>query len=156
MSHRGVPSPVDSAAFYDRLPESRMSERGSISVFLAVFALALFALVGLVVDGGRVLAARSAAMDDAAQAARVGAGQLSVNGLRSGQVTIDSSAAASAAEQYLLRVGQTGTAVVIGQSVVIRISTTEPTVILGLVGINSMTVSVTASATNVHGVTRQD
>ena len=39
-------------------------------MFLAVLAVALFALVGLVIDGGRAVAAQSAASGDAEQAAR--------------------------------------------------------------------------------------
>jgi hypothetical protein len=125
-------------------------------VFLSVLGVALFALLGLVVDGGRAIAARSAAMDDAAQAARVGAGQLSVDSLRSGQMLLDPSAATRAADEYLHRVGAIGTATIVGQAVVVHVQRTERTVILGLIGVNTMAVSASASAANVHGVTRQD
>jgi len=132
------------------------SDKGSFTAFMAVFCVALFVLIGLVVDAGRAIAARSAAMSEAEQAARAGAGQLSVGALRSGQVEIDPVAAVQAADAYLAAIGQPGTASVVGQMVTVHISTDEPTVILGIVGVNRIVVSVTASAANVHGVTQED
>jgi Flp pilus assembly protein TadG len=125
-------------------------------VFVAVFALALLALTGLVVDGGRALAARAMAMDEATEAARAGAGQLSVAELRMGRISIDPAAATVAAERYLARIGQRGTATVAGQTVSVHVETQAPTVILGMFGIDQIGVSVTARATNVHGVARGD
>jgi hypothetical protein len=45
---------------------------------------------------------------------------------------------------------------VVGQTVTVHIVGEEPTVILGIVGINRIAISVTASATNVHGVSQED
>jgi Flp pilus assembly protein TadG len=135
-------------------PQTR--ETGSLTVFVVFLALALFALVGLVVDSGRAISARSAAMNQAEQAARTGAGQLSIQGLRSGQVEIDPLAAVEAAEAYLSSVGDTGTATVSGNVVTVRVQETEPTVILQIVGIDRIKISVEASAMDVRGITRQD
>ena len=132
------------------------SDDGSFSVFVTVLAVALFALVGLVVDAGRAVSARCAATDQAEQAARAGAGQLSIDALRSGQVALDSTAAVRAADAYLAAVGQSGTVSVVGDTVTVRIEEAEPTVMLGIVGIHVIRVSAVASATDVHGVTRQD
>jgi Flp pilus assembly protein TadG len=131
-------------------------EGGSLTAFVAVLALALFALVGLVVDAGRAVSARELALEQAQQAARAGAGELSLDDLRSGQITLDQPAAIEAADAYLASVGQVGTASVTDQTVTVHIDASEPTVILGIVGINRIAVSVTASATNVHGVTEED
>ncbi len=131
-------------------------EPGSLTAFMAVLAVSLFVLIGLVVDTGRAIAARSAAMDAAQQAARAGAGQLSVAALRSGQVVIDPSEAVMAADAYLSSVGQIGTTSVFGQTVTVHIVGQDPTVILGIVGIDRIGISVTARATNVHGVTQED
>lgn len=131
-------------------------ETGSLSVFVAVLAIALFALVGLVVDAGRAVSARAAATDQAEQAARAGAAQLSVDALRSGQITLDPIAAVRAANAFLVAVGQSGSASVTGDTVTVRIDESEPTVMLGIVGIHRIEVSAVATATNVHGVTRQD
>jgi Flp pilus assembly protein TadG len=134
-----------------------MNETGSLTAFVAVFCLTLFILVGLVVDAGRAVAARAAAMSEAEQAARAGAGQVSVDSLRSGQVAIDPASAIRAANAYLVTVGQPGgTTTVVGQMVTVHIATEDPTTILGIVGINSIGISVTASAINVHGVTQED
>jgi Flp pilus assembly protein TadG len=128
-----------------------------LTAFVAVFCLTLFILVGLVVDAGRAVAARSAAMSEAEQAARAGAGQVSVESLRSGEVAIDPASAIRVANDYLLSVGQLGgTTTVVGQMVTVHIATEDPTTILGIVGIDSIGISVTASAINVHGVTRED
>lgn len=131
-------------------------DEGSFTVFLAVLAVALFALVGLVIDGGRAVAAQSAATGDAEQAARLGADQISVEAVRSGIVSIDPVAAARAADDYLHAVGSPGHVTVSGQTVTVRIKTSEPTVILGMIGLSQIGVSASASATNVHGVTRED
>jgi Flp pilus assembly protein TadG len=131
-------------------------EKGSLTAFMAVLCLSLFVLIGLVVDAGRAITARSGAMSEAEQAARAGAGQLSIGALRSGQVEIDPALAIEAADAYLSSVGQPGRAWVVGQTVTVHIDTEEPTVILGIVGINRIVISVTASATNVHGVSQDD
>jgi Flp pilus assembly protein TadG len=132
------------------------AEGGSLTVFVALLAVALFALVGLVVDAGRAVAARSAALDQAEQAARAGAGQLSIDGLRSGQVELNPSAAIQAADAYLTSAGDSGSASVSGNVVTVHVTQSEPTVMLQLIGIHRIDVSVVASATNVHGVTNQD
>jgi Flp pilus assembly protein TadG len=131
-------------------------ESGSLTAFVAVFCVTLFVLIGLVVDAGRAIATRSADMSQAQQAARAGAGQLSVDALRSGEIEINPESAIQAANAYLSSVGQTGTTSVEGQIVTVHIETEEPTVILGIVGINQIKVSVTASAVNVHGVSEAD
>jgi len=132
------------------------SETGSLSVFLVALTLALFVLTGLVVDGGRAIAARENAADVAEAAARVGAGQISADHLRWGEVVTDPEAAVAASEQYMAAAGFDGTASVIDGTVWVSIKTREPTVILGLVGIDSIDVSAQAEATDVHGVTRSD
>jgi Flp pilus assembly protein TadG len=137
-------------------PDRSRREDGSLSVFVVILATALFALVGLVVDAGRAIAAKGAAMDEAEQAARTGADQVSIDALRQGQVEIEPAAAVQAAEGYLNAVGQSGTASVSGSTVTVRIYGSEPTVILSIVGIDHIDFSAVASATNVHGVTRGD
>ena len=135
---------------------AQLDETGSLTAFVAVLSLALFILVGLVVDAGRAIAARSAAMTEAQQAARAGAGQISVNALRSGEIEVDPVSAIRAADAFLISVGQSGSASVTGQTVTVHIESSESTAILGIIGINSIAVSATASATNVHGVTQED
>ena len=135
----------------------RRTEQGSLSAFVAVLALSLFILVGLVVDGGRAIAAHRQAIDIAEQAARAGAERLSLDNLRSaGSVTVDPGAALQAAETFLAEAGQQGEVLVSGLSVTVKIHVESPTSILEIVGISSIPVSASATATNVHGVTRED
>jgi len=131
-------------------------EAGSVTAMVCLVAVALFALIGLVVDGGRAVALRSAAMDEAIEAARAGAEQLSLGSLRSGVVSLDTSAAVNAARTFLAQSDLTGTVAATDQTVTVSLVRSEPTAILGLVGIRTLTVSVTASATDLHGVTEGD
>lgn len=131
-------------------------EQGSFTVFLAVLAVALFVLVGLVIDGGRAVAAQGAATGEAEQAARLGADQISVEAIRSGVVSIDPAAATRVADAYLQAVGRPGVVTVVGQTVSVSVQSSDPTVILGMIGLEQIEISATASATNVHGVTRGD
>jgi Flp pilus assembly protein TadG len=131
-------------------------EQGSIAAMTAVMAVALLAMVGLVVDGGRAVVARRVAMDDAAEAARSGVDALSISALRSGSVQIDPSVAIESAHQFLAAAGVQGSVDVTGQTVTVQVVTHEPTAVLSVIGIRSMTVTATASATDVHGVTEGD
>lgn len=128
-------------------------EDGSIAVFMVLFVVALFVLVGLVVDGGAALTARQAATDEAEQAARAGAGALSVNALRSGTVALDPGAAVTTAEAFTVAAGHPGTASVSAGVVTVSVHYRIGTVILGMVGIGTLPVSGEASAVDVSGVT---
>jgi Flp pilus assembly protein TadG len=131
-------------------------ESGVLTAFVAVFALVIFVVAGTVFDTGRAIAEQRIVDEEAAQAARVGAGQLSVQALRSGQVVLDDSQAIKAAEAFTDLSGHPGTATVRGQVVTVRIVVAVPTTILGIVGVKSIRVSADASASDVRGVTRND
>lgn len=76
------------------------AERGSAALFVAVFALPMFFLAGLVIDGGAALEARQRAADIAESAARAGGNQCSVDLLRSaGECRITSQTEAETAAQ---------------------------------------------------------
>jgi len=126
---------------------------GALTAFVALLLVGLVALIGLVVDGGAVLTAHQSAQVEAEQAARSGAGALSVDALRNGAVQLDAPAAVSAAEQFTATAGHPGTATVTGGIVTVRIQYVVPTVVLGIVGIRSLRVSAVASAENLQGVT---
>ncbi len=109
--------------------------------------------MGLVVDGGSALSAQQAASDEAEQAARAGAGQLSIDALRSGVVQLNRSKAISAAEQFTVEAGHPGIATVSSGTVTVQIEYQMPTAILGMIHIPFITVSARASAVDVQGVT---
>jgi Flp pilus assembly protein TadG len=139
-----------------RPPSFRTSDLGSISAFTALLLVALFALMGLVVDGGTALNARQAAYDEAEQAARVGAGALSVDALRGGVVELDPQAAIAAADAYMVTAGHPGTTTEANAVVTVRIAYRVPTAILGVVGIGSLSVSASASAVDVGGIAKEE
>jgi hypothetical protein len=73
-------------------------ERGSVTVFTAVFAIAVIFLLALILDGGSALNAKERAMDIAGQAARAAADTIDLQALRrSGVAVIGPGACAAAA-----------------------------------------------------------
>jgi hypothetical protein len=122
------------------------SDRGSITAFVAVVAVALVMVAGMAYDGGQVIAAQGRARSDASQAARAGAQEIDIALLRSsGQTVLDPRAAADSAHAYLGEVGATGTVSVDGASVTVTVTAVQPMHILP-VGDRTVTASVTVSA----------
>jgi len=143
----------------DRHPRRRTGrlpklDHGSTTAFAVLMLVAVFALLGMVIDGGNEVGARQNAVDEAEQAARAGAGALSMTALRQGSVQLDDQAAIATAEAFTVQSGHPGTASVVGGTVTVRISYRVPTSILGIVGIESLPVSASASAVDVSGVTQ--
>ena len=130
------------------------SDDGSVTAFVALMLVALFVLVGLVIDGGTAVTAHQAAVDEAEQAARAGAGALSIDALRSGSVRLDPQGAVAAAENFTVEAGHPGTATVSAGAVTVSVRYRVTTSILGIVGIHSLAVSATATAVDLGGVTR--
>jgi hypothetical protein len=138
-----VTSPVSSAAAHDE---------GAVSAFVVLLVGILVVLLGLAVDAGQALSARQAAYAEAEQAARAGAAALATGALRSGSLQPAASAAVASAERYMAVAGHAGTALVRGDQVVATVLPYRvSTPLLGLVGIPSLAVSATATATAVPG-----
>lgn len=131
-----------------------LDDDGGITAFVVLLLVALFGLLGLVVDGGTALTARQSADVEAEQAARAGAGAISVDGLRAGVVALDPQAAVAAAQRFMAASGHPGSASVSGGVVSVHVSYEVPTVILGIVGIDHLSVAASSAAVNVDGVTR--
>ena len=129
-------------------------DHGAIAAFVVLLMVGFLALLGLVVDGGTALTSHQAAQTEAEQAARAGAGALSVDALRDGAIQIDGPAALATANGFMAAAGHAGTAVVANGVVTVRIHYRVPTVILGLIGIDQLDVWAEAAAVNVGGVTR--
>jgi Flp pilus assembly protein TadG len=124
-----------------------------VTAFVALLLVAMFVLMGLVLDGGSAISAQQSAIDEAQQAARAGAGAVSVDALRAGSVQIDQQAAVAAAEAFTVAAGHPGTATASDGVVRVEIHYRIQTEVLGLVGIESLPVSASASAIDVAGVT---
>jgi Putative Flp pilus-assembly TadE/G-like len=132
----------------------RVLHEGSVSAFVVLLLVALFVVMGMVVDGGSALAAHQSAVDEAEQAARAGAGSLSVDALRSGSLQLDPQAAIASAEAFTVASGHPGAATVSAGVVTVSIHYRVPTSVLGIVGIGTLPVSATASAVDTGGVVR--
>lgn len=82
-------------------------DRGSVSLWLVIFAFAVLVLLGFVVDGGQYMNAREQAADIAQQAARAAVDDLSTGALRGvqQQLTLNPDACQNPGPAYTL-VGQ--------------------------------------------------
>ena len=80
-----------------RLVESR-GDRGSITLWIVIFTVAVIALAMLLADGGSVINAKEREADIAGQAARAAANDIFVQGLRTGHVVMAAGACQRASD----------------------------------------------------------
>ena len=121
-------------------------ERGAVSTFLAVIALALLMAGGLAIDGGRKVNALREASHIADNAARAGAQAVDLDTLRTtGDLQLLPSEAADRVEAYLAILGYSATNVIVnGATVTVTVDVTVDPVLLPT---GPMTVSATETAT---------
>ena len=130
-------------------------DRGSLTLMLAVLMVALLALAGLVIDGGRKLNQSASAYAIAQEAARAGAGMVDRSAAyRSGTFQVDQGQALAAARAYLASAGYSGSVSADGtQKIQVTVTVTGQTLVLSLIGIDTMTSTGSAVASLVTGVT---
>jgi len=130
-------------------------ERGALTLMLAMLMVALLALAGLVIDGGRKLNENASADAVAQEAARAGAGMVNTSAAyASGSFRVDPGQAVSAARAYLAGAGYKGSVTVTGADQIrVTVTVTEHTLVLSLIGIDTMKAKGTAVASLVAGVT---
>ena len=122
-------------------------ERGSISVWMIASAVALIGIAGIGTDLSGQVHTKQHAQDVAAQAARVGAEQVSDDVVTGHTATIDFAAARYAAQQYLQAAGLDGSVSVLnGTTIEVTTAETYDTTFLGLLGISHLKVTGHASA----------
>lgn len=132
----------------------KRDERGSASIWaILVIAGAFTVLLGLVVDGGRVIDERVAASRAAAQAARAGADALSAASVRNGSDAVDTETARARAQSYLRDAGMDGTVSVAGDTVTVTVTGRSTNQILGVIGVTSFPIDETESA---RAITEED
>ena len=125
---------------------------GVVTAFTVIMVSALIVLAGLVFDGGRALDGRVTALDEAQEAARVGAEQIDLATFRAtGAAILNDNAAITAAQDYLTSTGDSGTVTVNGDVVTVTVTHVESTEILSAIGIGSFTEKATATATAEQG-----
>ncbi len=113
-------------------------------------------MIGLSFDGGQILAARREAADNAQQAAVAGTQGLDETATRQGNTRLDSGLVASEVNSYLSAVGATGTHTNTATTVTVTVTETVDMQILSMIGIDSKTVTGTATARVVRGVEGPD
>ena len=132
---------------------NRRDERGSVTVFVVVFTITLILVGGLATDGGSLLAARRAAINEAESAARAGAQAIRTDRLRAdGTVAIDPVEARRRVAAYLARSGHQGTVDITGDTVQVEVTFTQRLAVLGLAGLAPITVRGTGEAQGLRTV----
>lgn len=126
-------------------------DRGTVSMFTAIFALFVIMLAGLLVDGGLAIHARERAADIAEQAARAGADDIDVGALRqTGQPTINQDTACDKAYQLATTYGEKLSAWgCVPSAAEVRVTitiTVQPQLLNILPGIGTFTMTSTATA----------
>jgi Flp pilus assembly protein TadG len=129
----------------------RASEDGQILVLTVVVALALLAILGLVADGGLVLARHRELQGVADAAARAGAAQLDETSYRASNgrtATLNPTQAHAAAARYLRTVRFSGQASIAAGPTQVTIGLSEMVrpIIFGSVGIGPIRLAVHAVA----------
>ncbi|MFC9486578.1 TadE/TadG family type IV pilus assembly protein [Streptomyces hydrogenans] len=128
---------------------SRADDRGSMSLYFALVAVALLMVMGLLVDGGGALNAANRATSGAQEAARAAGQQLDVAQAMEGDaITLDPDAAVAAAQDYLSAAGLQGSAEITGdgRSLTVHVQDSYTTYFAQFVGVGTIHVTGTATA----------
>lgn len=129
-------------------------ERGSVSVWLALAAVALVLCVGIAVDLGGQVHAQQRARGIAAQAARTAGEEVAAAQAIRGQTpTVDVAAAKRAASAYLAQAGVNGNVTVRSGNVLdVTVTDTYAPMFLSSIGVGTLTVTGHSSARLVRAV----
>ncbi|WP_353952492.1 pilus assembly protein TadG-related protein [Knoellia sp. S7-12] len=132
----------------DHHPTTQQRERGSVTLWLATCGFAMIVVVGLAVDLGGQVQAQQRARSLAAQAARTGGQQLQPGpAIRGEAAAADRTRAVQAARAYLAATDVTGTVEVSGSdTITVTTTDTYATTFLGIIGLNTLTVTGNAQA----------
>lgn len=130
-------------------PGRACRDDGRVSLFIAVLAVGILALIGLAVDGGAKMRAIERADYIAAEAARAGGQAINApRAITGGQKVIDPAAAVDAATDYLAAAGVSGRAIPSddGRRLQVTVTISSNTMVLSIIGIRRITVTGTATA----------
>ena len=131
-----------------RRPGGLREESGALSLFVALSAVALLVVIGLVIDGGGRLRALENADAVAQEAARAAGQAIDQQAALKGQgFTVDPAKAEAAGQQYLAASNARGTVVATAQTVTVDVYGDYHTTILALIGLGDLTVHGHGSAT---------
>jgi Flp pilus assembly protein TadG len=136
---------VRSASARLRQRASDDCDEGSATIWMIAVVVCTFLMVGLLLDGGTMLRARSDAFSAASAAARAGAQQLDPIEAIEGRAVLDPIAAEHAATDYLRAHGMSGTASVTGDTVTVDAVSSAHLQMVSLVGGGAVSFHATAS-----------
>ena len=119
------------------------ADRGSVSVWFALAAVAIVLCVGIAVDLSGDVHARQRAHDIAAQAARAAGEQVApAPAVRGHTPTVDPLTAQQAAETYLTHAGVTGTVTITADTVIhVTVHDSYTPMFLTMLGVTHLTVT---------------
>lgn len=134
--------------------------RGALSPAVAILAVMIFTLAGLVIDGGRQLGAKSRAVGYAQEAARVGAATIELN---SDEAKIDIAKAGTAVAEFCAQVTsndpavqQCGTTKLTADDLAVQVTISNKTTFLGMVGISDLDAHGIGEAHAEQGIKKAD
>jgi Flp pilus assembly protein TadG len=132
----------------------RVDDSGQITPWSVFGVLLVILLAGLVLDAGMAMADQVRLYDRAQAAARAGAQQIDLATYRNtGVIRLDPDAAAAAARTFLARSGTTGTVTATTVTVTVTATGVRTTQLIHLIGVRSIPVDASATATAVTGIT---
>jgi hypothetical protein len=136
------------------------NHRGALSPAVAILAVMIFTLAGLVIDGGRQLGAKSRAVGYAQEAARVGAATIQLNSI---EAKIDTTKAGAAVAAFCGEVSSNDKAVqscgateLTDDGLKVQVVIGNETTFLGMVGIGHLDATGTGEAHAEQGVNKAD
>jgi len=133
-------------------PQRMVGERGGVTPFVLLFVVPMVVMAGLAFDGGRVLTERRAALDVAQNAALAGVQAVDGASVRQGGTDINVGKATTAAQNFLLSQGYSGSVTVAGDTVTVTVTKVVDMQLMSAVGVGSKTVTGVGRARIVRGV----
>ncbi|QNE22526.1 hypothetical protein F1D05_37270 [Kribbella qitaiheensis] len=144
----------------NRVIDALRNHRGALSPAVAILAVMIFTLAGLVIDGGRQLGAKSRAVGYAQEAARAGVGTIDFN---SAVAKIDVTKAGKAVTDFCAQVKTNdpavtacGTTEIDAEHLKVDVQIANKTTFLGMVGIQDLTAKGQGEAHAEQGVQKAD
>ena len=135
------------------LSERLRDQHGRVSAYVVITVTAALAFGGLVLDGGLALAAKVRAMGQAQEAARAGAQEIDLTAYRAnGTLRLQPDRAVAAAHNYLAAAHHTGSVSVSGNTVNVSVTINQRTQLLGLVAVDTITVTGRGEAQPQRGI----
>jgi Flp pilus assembly protein TadG len=144
----------------NRVIDALRNHRGALSPAVAILAVMIFTLAGLVIDGGRQLGAKSRAVGYAQEAARAGVATIDFN---SSEAKIDVTKAGAAVATFCAQVRTNdpavtgcGTTELDAEHLKVDVQIDNKTSFLGMVGIKNLTAKGQGEAHAEQGVKKAD